>query len=167
MAEERRQRDVHRHAGTGRVAELLAELEREPALLEARDRSGGTPLHYAVSHGHAECVELLLARGACANAEDDYRRPPLHFAADHGHLETIRLLVAAGANLFRRDTDGRTPLDCARRSVWHNLAEYLEGEMRRVRAAVVQATSAKRVSPQHVMLPELAAIVADYVIPAE
>ena len=130
MAEERRMRDVHLHAVYGRAAELLAELEREPALLEARDGGGSTPLHWAADSGHAECVGLLLARGADRSPENDYRNTPLHWAAYNGHLEAARLLVAAGADLFRRNKYGRTPLDDARSENERDVAAYLEGEMK-------------------------------------
>ena len=57
-------------AQRGDLEKLRALLSRRPELAHA-DGAGGdssTPLHYAAREGHAECVSLLLSRGAAVDA---------------------------------------------------------------------------------------------------
>ena len=42
---------------------------------------GCASLHSAVSRGHKDVVDLLLARGASVETRDFYTRTPLHYAA--------------------------------------------------------------------------------------
>ncbi len=69
---------IHR----GHVAELIAALDRDPALLRRRYTANrerfnssheiATLLHAAVEFGELECVDLLIARGADLNARADF-----------------------------------------------------------------------------------------------
>ena len=72
---------------------------------------GWTPLHDAVSRGHKEITELLIAKGADVNAKDKRRGTPLHNAAQQGHKEIVVLLIANGADVNARGFGGMTPLD--------------------------------------------------------
>jgi ankyrin repeat protein len=45
-------------------------LNTDDLLINERDESGATPLHYAALHGHRHVVRLLLARGAEINSPD-------------------------------------------------------------------------------------------------
>ena len=51
-----------------RVRELLA---MSPALANAKDREGATPLHYAAFNGNQELARFLVEQGADVNARDD------------------------------------------------------------------------------------------------
>lgn len=50
-------------------------------MINERDGSGCTPLHYASRDGHIRCLERLIDLGACPNIRDDNNESPLHFAA--------------------------------------------------------------------------------------
>jgi hypothetical protein len=72
------------------------------ALLEARCRRGLTPLAFATAHGMADCVRLLLAHGATAEAADGAGALPTDHAlagwagvspAGQGHAECHALLT--------------------------------------------------------------------------
>ena len=73
----------------------------------ATEDGGGTMLHEAVTHGHTEALEALVAAGASLEARMDeystagvrFTLTPLHMAAAKGKVEPIRALIAAGANL--------------------------------------------------------------------
>jgi ankyrin repeat protein len=56
-----------------------------------------TPLHAAAERGFAEGVELLLARGAAAVA-DEAGPNPLALAARQGHAQVCAMLLRAGAS---------------------------------------------------------------------
>ena len=67
--------------------------------------------------GHAECVHLLLQRGAQAEALTHGGRAALHEAAcsaAEGGAACVRLLLRYGADPNRTDLQGRTALELAR-----------------------------------------------------
>ena len=71
-----------------------------------------TPLHYAARHSaSATDIELLVAAGADAEAQDDSGRTPLHYAAErNGNPLVFDALQEAGADVNARDNYGQTPL---------------------------------------------------------
>src|SRR5262245_14439446 len=76
----------------------------------ARDSSGASVLHVAVTANFEPLVDVLLVKGANPEAKDPRGRTPL-FAAQHSRL--VRLLAARGAALDARDPIGNTPLTFA------------------------------------------------------
>ena len=77
-----------------------------------RDLDGSTPLHDMARRGNKDIVELLLAKGADANAVDKDGETPLYAATSEfrGHKRVAELLIAKGANVNATNKDGRTPL---------------------------------------------------------
>jgi ankyrin repeat protein len=107
-------REMIRAAKSGSVARIRELLEQDPALLNARDADGSTPLHCAAWKGHVPAVELLLDSGADVNAQSQnghYGGTPLHAAA-HGNSRAVaELLVNRGADVQATSCNGRTPLE--------------------------------------------------------
>jgi ankyrin repeat protein len=85
--------------------EALAALPED--LLHARSEPyGWTLLHTAAAAGHANVVELLLARGLDVNARDAGDNSyAMHWAAAAGHLEIVRMLADAGGDVVGRGDD--------------------------------------------------------------
>ena len=79
--------------------------------VNAKNRSGWTPLHYAAQKGHKEIAKLLIAGGVDVNAKTDQGWIPLHLAALGGYKEIVELLISKGADVNAKDDIGRTPLD--------------------------------------------------------
>jgi len=76
--------------------ELLEEmLSSDEALLEARDKKGRTPLHWACRHGATGAARKLLEKGANINAQDSRECYPVELAARRGRGEVIPLLFAS------------------------------------------------------------------------
>ena len=91
--------------------------------VNAKDKEGKSPLHYAERKAVAE---LLLAKGADVNAKDNEGKTPLHCAT---RKDTVELLLATGADVNAKDNGGETPLHCAERRVAKdnlNLNEMIE-----------------------------------------
>jgi cytohesin len=94
--------------GQADIADLLL---AKGANVNARDKSGATPLHQAALKGNLAFVTLLLQHGADVNARDGDGATPLHNAALSGHREVAALLLDKGADREARDTEtGATPL---------------------------------------------------------
>lgn len=73
-----------------------------------------TALHLAADEGNADCVNLLLAKGAEAKIKNHRGVTPLHLAARTSSLECVESLLRNGnANPNAEDFDKRTPLHAA------------------------------------------------------
>ena len=84
--------------------------------VNAKDRNGWTPLHWA-AWGEKEIIELLISAGAEVNVKNKSGFTPLHYAAGNSQKDTVELLIAKGTNVNAKDNRGTTPLD---RSITHN-----------------------------------------------
>ena len=81
-------------------------MRREPERVHSADTldlqfsvgPGKTPLHLAAAAGYTSMVELLLAKGADANAEDGEGRTPLSYAVQKHYQPVAQRLLAAHAN---------------------------------------------------------------------
>ena len=94
-----------------RIVELLLAAGAD---INARDKSGNVPFHYA-SYANATdiCHFLIEAVGIDLDIQNDKGLTPLHTAAFHNGADTCMLLGRAGANPFIKNVDGETPLEYA------------------------------------------------------
>lgn len=105
---------------------IASALIEKGARASARDRTGRTPLHYAVNmRDAASIIPILVQAGADVNAraEDAGRNTPLLFAVEKYLADTerdeainasvIHVLVRLGADLDASDAHGATPLAIA------------------------------------------------------
>src|SRR5206468_4831956 len=123
----------------GEYERVKAMVSAEPALIDARGRTGESAILTAVYHRQKEIVNLLVARGAaltlfeaCAageververltaeaatiNAYSADGWTPLHLAAYFGHTKIAEMLLAQGADVTARsrNSTGNTPLHAA------------------------------------------------------
>ncbi|XP_023940015.2 ankyrin repeat domain-containing protein 12 [Bicyclus anynana] len=104
-------------AGAGTAAARAACADRvlmaAPALADARDADGLTPLHLAVVHGNVPLVQTLLAAGADVNAKDNEQHTVVHWATVCGEVGALRAVLAAGADAATSDQHGGFPLHYA------------------------------------------------------
>jgi len=97
-------------------------------------------LHYAAANGHKAVVDLLLSKGAKADAQTEGGATPLHFAAVKGYEAVAKSLLAAGAPVDAQTKDtgasraelalarvhpGQTPLQLAAEHGYGSLAQLL------------------------------------------
>ncbi|KAE8608961.1 hypothetical protein XENTR_v10011676 [Xenopus tropicalis] len=96
----------------------------------SRDDRGYTPLHIAALYGQAQCVDLLISKGAVVNATDYLGSTPLHLSCQKGHQKIALLLLHFKASSDIQDNNGNTPLhlactygheDCVKALVYYDL----------------------------------------------
>ena len=79
--------------------------------INARNKAGNTPLHYACERGHTEIVNLLLNNGADVNARNNGGHTPLHWACWRAYAVAARLLLEKGADPGVKNISGIVPLE--------------------------------------------------------
>jgi ankyrin repeat protein len=84
-----------------------------------------TPLHYAVSSGRREAVEILLLLGAQTDKHDIYGNTPLISAVRAKDLEISELLIRFGAMPDGKDRNRSSPLHHASALGYFYLADML------------------------------------------
>jgi hypothetical protein len=123
-----------------RCRRLLEILLDAGCAIDARNAQGQTPLLLllgaraqaatpAPQRALPELVQLLIARGAEVDAQDERGVSCLHAATMHGELGTCAVLLRAGADRARRDRLGRDAYDVALMLGYADVA----GELRRAR----------------------------------
>ena len=85
-------------------------LVKSGADVNAPEKDGTTPLHWAVYHDDGPLIEALLEAHAKANVVNDYGSTPLAEAATVGNPKVIGELLKAHADPNLGNADGQTPL---------------------------------------------------------
>ena len=126
-------------AALGRADDLRELIASDKSAIDREEMLPGSPLSYAVSHGHTSCVALLLEAGADLHAGGDLmllamtrgdvemlrrlqaaglsltdRDDPLHLAVHYGHVVLLEYLLSLGMDAALQMEDGSTPLDVCR-----------------------------------------------------
>ena len=115
-SKKKRATDLHRAASKGDKA-AIKRLVKHGANVNARDYSGSTPLHHAISNSHAQdAIKALVACKADVNAANYLGRTPLHLAAKSGKSMAIGQLIKDGAVVDANINVGQTPLHLAAKS---------------------------------------------------
>ena len=80
------------------------------ALINANDRFGHSPMHYAAYRGNAFIVDYLLRHGGDPNTRGNHRSTPLHSAAWGKNQEVVELLLEDGAEVDAQTDEQETPI---------------------------------------------------------
>lgn len=106
--------------------DTATELVRRGADIDARNRRGAQPIHYASvgqpgsatwdPPAQASVIDYLLNAGADPNATDKNGVTPLHRAVRTRCAAAVRVLLAHGADPRRTNGSGSTPLQLARQN---------------------------------------------------
>ena len=79
--------------------------------------------------GYLDVVELLLARDADVNIQNEDGETALHLAAFYGHSEVVQVLLGNDVNLrmvHAQNNEGKTSLDLASNEGHHDIAQLLQ-----------------------------------------
>ena len=113
--------EIHSAAESGNYRQLKRLLEEDPHLVNAKDKRGQKPLHYAASNS-LQCVELLVESGADLNARDRDGYTAIFRAFT---VEIAKVLVENGAKVNIVGRWNSTPLRCAVRLQNSDVVRYL------------------------------------------
>jgi hypothetical protein len=110
---------LHIAAAAHRLAVVRA-LLRAGAKVDARNRMGAAPLHYAAdgragarSRAQVATIGCLVAAGAAPDVVDRHGVTPLHRAVRTRSAAAVEALLTAGADPHRKNRSGSTPLRLA------------------------------------------------------
>ncbi len=92
---------------------VIESLLSSGADVNAKTRSGETPLLVVAEAGWPEIARVLLRHGADPNGAGRPEWTPLHAAAREGHVRVSRLLIESGAEVNAAGRPGWTPLHTA------------------------------------------------------
>jgi uncharacterized protein len=119
--------DVFSKCVAGLTPDVLAQIDKEPTLLEAHNSDGWTPLHLAAFFGHPELAKALLNRGANVDARSTnaMTNTPLHAGVAGRKADVIKVLMDRGANVNARQHGGWTALQGAAQAGDREIVELL------------------------------------------
>ena len=104
---------IHELAQKGDLEGVKTLIGQNSELVNAKDKDGRTPLHWACRGVHLEVVKFLVDKGADVNAADSNKVVPLHSLGVRNSTKAIELLLAKGAVINAKDYGGNTALHFA------------------------------------------------------
>lgn len=133
------------------MTDRLQELIDAKVDVNARDKSGKTPLHHAVVRCNREATAALLSAGAEVNAIDLENNSPLHIALKVGRSDdTCQLLLLEGANPIIRNSSGQSAIDIAGEKRRQALAELMRQKGMSFKKAPLDPEKTLTHEPAHV-----------------
>ena len=108
--------ELHYRAAEGDLAGIAERLQAGDPV-DARDKAGFTPVHFAAQQTHGPAARALLQAGAEVDPQDGYGDTPLWRAIfnSRGEDETVSILLAAGADPDIDNASGVSPRALAER----------------------------------------------------
>ena len=91
--------------------EIVRELVRRGANVNAKNKYGSSALIAASLAGHEQTVNELINAGAILDITNSRGNTPLMAASYRGHVGVVRLLLDANADINRKNHSGKTALD--------------------------------------------------------
>jgi len=102
--------DINSASEQGDLEQVKVWVEKDPPLVDYKDKEGRTPLHLASRGVHQDVLEYLVENGADVNARDSDNVTPLHSLSYRGNAEAMEILILKGAVVEVKEANGMTPL---------------------------------------------------------
>ncbi|MGR3302530.1 MAG: ankyrin repeat domain-containing protein [Candidatus Scalindua sp.] len=90
--------------------EFIKDVIRKIADINAKDRQGKSPLHYAIASNDLELISFLINNGADVNTYDNNGNTLFHAIALWKNEELLELLIQKGGDINKPNNDGLTPI---------------------------------------------------------
>lgn len=119
--------DVFAATAIGDSVQAAKLFKKNPAVIQARDFSGNTPLHWAVMSTRLLMADFWIQSGASLAATNFAGQTALHLAVVQDNTNLVSLLLKNKAPTVIRDTNGWTPLDAAMQTKKVNSIRILLG----------------------------------------
>lgn len=95
--------------------------------INAKTKTGWTPLHEAAGGGHTAMVDFLVSNGAVIDIKDKNGQSPLHLAAFIGDKNMIKYLITKkGTEINLKNNNGKTPMSIAAEQNHLEVVELLQ-----------------------------------------
>lgn len=82
----------------------------DPGLLEARNGTGETALHWLAVENQLQAVTSLTEWGADAETQDDFEATPLMNCVTLNYTALVTLFLSKGASVTHKDSAGRSAI---------------------------------------------------------
>lgn len=105
--------------------EVLCELLRLGADVNAKDKIGRTAFMHAINNNNGAMMDILLKAGSAINTVDQNEYTPIMLCAKRGNREGLRVLIARGGDVFATNFKGQTACEIARACGHPTCAEIL------------------------------------------
>lgn len=99
---------ILKNAKSGNTEKVL-ELLNDGADINATDKFGNTPLHFAIRHKHQQVASVLIKNGANINAAGELGNTPLHLSVYTNQNDVTTLLNKSNANAEIHNKYGLLP----------------------------------------------------------
>lgn len=93
--------------------EIVKELLKNNAEINAKNNDGDTPLLQTVMTGQTDILNILLKNGSDVNAKNNNGDSSLLIASFWGKFDVLKLLLLNGANIYDKDKNGYTAIHLA------------------------------------------------------
>ena len=106
--------EVFEAVKAGDLAKVKMLVDKDPEIINAKNRDGMTILFAAVAYPRVEIAEYLISKGADVNVQNEFNTTPLHLACGNRlSLEFVKLLIEKGADINAVAKYSGRPLDVA------------------------------------------------------
>ncbi|RDD42063.1 Transient receptor potential cation channel subfamily A member 1 [Trichoplax sp. H2] len=97
--------------GDSQAIQVIAQDLNDPLpIINACDKDGFSPLHYAAHYGHRDVISTLIRFGADPNIRGKEDQTPMHLAAKYNAADGLLELIANKADVNAKNQFGLTPL---------------------------------------------------------